>query len=116
MEVIILIPIWLIAAVPAFFLVTPITLAASFFLHDYFGRKNWAEWLVTGALLGPVALYLLSFPLGLGRELMLALVLNGATWGAVCATTMRALLHSDIVNTAITTDQETTDNLAIPKN
>lgn len=59
---------------------------------------NWLIWIGSGAILGPPALFVYSFPLGLGQVLIANLALTGLACGGVCAGLVRALVGPNIVD------------------
>lgn len=94
----------------AFFAIWP-TALAMVFIARWLERRwqlwaGWPAWLTVGILAGGPAMYLYSFPLGFGRDLMAPLLLNGAICGLFCAAMTRALLGPDIIETSADMDHE----------
>lgn len=87
-------------AIFAFFAIWPIALATAFIAEwlekKWPGCDGWPAWLSVGIVAGGPAMYLYSFPLGLGRDLMVPLLLNGALCGIFCAAMTRALIGPQI--------------------
>lgn len=94
----------------AFFWIWPVALAMTLVAGRLESRwpigRGWPAWLGLGAVGGGPALWLYSFPLGLGRDLLDILFLNGAIFGLFCAATLRALIGPQIINRAIGTHDE----------
>lgn len=72
--------------------------------------SGWLAWLTVGAVAGGPLLFLYSFPLGLGQDLLLPLIANGAVCGVVCAAILRGLLGPNIIYSAIGFDEECAQN------
>ncbi|NML08827.1 hypothetical protein HHL08_01475 [Sphingobium sp. AR-3-1] len=95
----------------ALFAVWPIVLFVTQFMLRFepaASRKlNWFYWIGGGFILGPIALFAYSFPLGLGQALLTNLIITGMMCGGLCAALCRAIIGPKIDDTSISADLET---------
>lgn len=102
------------AAIFAIFIVWPVAAfsaeCTAWLVRNTGRRHDWSIWLLVGALVGGPALFLYSFPLGLGRTMLGPLFLNGTLFGVICAALVRKFAGSQIDDTAIPLDDESADN------
>lgn len=73
---------------------------------------DWAIWVGAGTVIGPPAMFLYSYPLGLGRELLADLLMTGACCGAFCAALTRWLVGPEVDDMSMTVEPETSDGAA----
>lgn len=98
----------LFAVWPLLLLITPIVRAIETRSQI---EPDWFLWMGSGVLLGPLALFAYSFPLGLGQTLIVDLVLNGMVSGGICAALTRWLIGAEVGDMPIVINAEAPDNL-----
>lgn len=74
-------------------------------------RYNWMVWFSAGGLVGPPALFVYSFPLGLGHRLIGNLALTGCMCGVLCAILVRWLIGPDVDDAGTGLDTKTTNDI-----
>lgn len=75
-------------------------------------KYDWAVWIGSGVIAGPPAMFVYSFPLGLGRALLADLMLTGVCCGALCAALARWLIGPEVDDMSVTIKAETADRTA----